>query len=518
MPVVTTAHGSLQGVMQGDIHVLKGIRYASPPTGGLRWKPPLPPAAWTGVRAATEFGPACAQPPSPKGSLYADRPAVMSEDCLFLNIWAPADAARAPVMVFIHGGSLRVGNLAGGLYDGSELARHGVILVTVGYRLGVLGYLAHPALTAESPHASSGNYGLLDQIAALTWVRENIAAFGGDPDNVTAYGESAGALSIIDLMTSPLARGLFHKVILSSGYLMSHLTLKQASLGQPSAEAVGEELARKLGAGDLKALRSMDSGTLVMQSLAAAFDPQPTIDGWVLPRQIVESFDRGEQARVPLLAGFNAGEVRSLRFFLPPLPASAADYEATVRRLFGELAQAYLELYPATDIEESALSAARDGFYGWSAERLVRAQTRLGLPAYLYFFEHQYPAQVTRHLEAFHGSELPYVFGLIGRPEALPRDWPPPPDDERERALSRAMMSYLTSFARSLTPVARGNSEWQPYDAYLSIGEECRLSRNLLPGMFALHEEIVSRRRASGTQSWYINVGLASPPLPQRAG
>jgi para-nitrobenzyl esterase len=519
--LIPTRYGVVCGcALPEGITAFKGIRYAQPPVDALRWKPPLPPAAWTGVHAATEFGPASLQPRSPEGSIYADLPQRMSEDCLFLNVWTPSAApAKSPVMVWIHGGALRIGNLAGGLYDGAELARRGVVVVTVGYRLGVLGYLAHPELGAESPQRSSGNYGLLDQIAALRWVRDNIAAFGGDPENITAFGESAGALSITQLMASPLARGLFHKAILQSGYLMSNRELQLPSFGQPAAEAVGVALANQLGAADLAALRSMDGGKLTMLATMAGFDPQASIDGWTLPRQIVESFDRGEQARIPLIAGFNAGEVRSLRFFLPPLPADAAEYQRLVGDIYGDLASRYLELYPGTDIEESALAAARDGFYGWSAERLVRDQSRLGLPAHLYYFAHEYPAQIERRLQAFHGSELPYEFGLIGSGDRLPADWPRPPDDPRERALSEAIMSYFTSFAASGTPTAQNAPEWPPYTAdrsFLEVGDVCRSSRDLLPGMFALHEEIVARRRAAGTQGWYLNVGLASRPVPAR--
>jgi para-nitrobenzyl esterase len=515
--LIQTTLGAVRGLdLPGGITVFKGLRYAAPPVGGLRWKPPQPPAAWAGEHLATDFGSACLQNPSPEGSIYADLPDRMSEDCLFLNVWAPKDARQAPVMVWVHGGSLRIGNLASGLYDGSELARRGVIAVTLAYRLGVLGYLAHPALSAESPQGTSGNYGLLDQIAALTWVREHISRFGGDPDNVTLFGESAGALSIIELMTSPLAAGLFHRVILQSGYLMSNLELSKGSHGQPAAEAVGQALAGRLGARDLATLRIMDAATLVRQSAALGYDPQATVDGWVLPRQIVDALDRGEQARVPMIVGFNAGETRSLRLFLPPLPADEAEYVSLVRSRFSDLADEYLRLYPARDIEESALAAARDGFYGWSAERLARAQTRLGVPAYLYFFEHRYPAQTALRLESFHGSELPYVFGRIGAAANLPPAWPGPPDDAREHALSEVLMGYFTSFARAGAPVAPGAPAWGPYDSYLHIRDGLSLSNDLLPGMFDLHEEIVSRRRAAGTQSWYINVGLASPVVPPR--
>ncbi len=207
----------------------------------------------------------------------------------------------------------------------------------------------------------------------------------------------------------------------------------------------------------------MDAATLIKASYEAGYDPQATIDGWVLPRQIVETFDRGEQAAVPLIAGFNAGEIRSLRFFLPELPKDAATYESRVRELFGDLAAKYLQLYPSSNIEESALAAARDAFYGWSAQRLVRNQAKLGVASYLYFFEHRYPAQVALRLEAFHGSELPYEFGRIGPDGGLPKNWPKPPDDARERALSDAFMGYLTSFARTGKPSARGAPAWKPH-------------------------------------------------------
>ncbi|MFZ0499729.1 MAG: carboxylesterase family protein, partial [Steroidobacteraceae bacterium] len=422
------------------------------------------------------------------------------------------------VMVWLHGGALRRGDPASGLYDGEQLARKGVVIVTVNYRLGVLGYFAHPQLSEESPHASAGNYGLLDQIEALRWVRDNIAAFGGDPGNVTLFGESAGALSAIELMSSPLATGLFHKVILQSGYLVSNPKLKRECLGQSSAEAMGERLARELGATDLAALRAMAAEFVVEMAAAAGFDPQATIDGWVLPQQIVECLDRGAQAAVPMIVGFNEGEVRSLRpYFLSPLPTSAVDYESRVRSIYRDLAPNYLARYPADDIEESALAAARDAFYGWSAERLARVQTQLGLPAYLYSFAHHYPAQEALGLEAFHASELPYEFGRIGAPDGWPERWPRPPDDVRERALSEAIMGYFTSFARDGVPAAPEAPVWQPYRderAYLEFGDVPRPAHHLLRGMFELHEEVIARRRAAGTQHWYLNVGLASPPVP----
>lgn len=520
--IVRTPRGALAGQsLDGGVTAFRGIRYAEPPVGDLRWKPPVPAASWADIRPAIEPGAACVQVSSVPGSIYAREMRRMSEDCLFLNVWRPPQASNAPVMVWIHGGSLRTGS-ASGVYEGGALARKGVVVVTLNYRLGVLGYLAHPQLSAESAHGSSGNYGLLDQIEALRWVRENIAAFGGDSGNVTLFGESAGALSVIELMTSPLARGLFHKAIVQSGYLVSNPELKRSRFGLPSAHDIGEWVARQLGAADLAALRAMDAPSLVERAATAGFDPQATIDGWVLPQQIIECFDRAEQAPVPLIAGFNEGEIRSLRFiFLPPLPASAAEYESLVRSIYADLAPAYLARYPAADVEQSALAAARDAFYGWSAERLARDQTRLGLPAYLYFFTHRYPAQEALHLEAFHASELPYEFGRIGAPDGWPELWPRPPDEPRERELSEAMMSYFTSFARDGAPAAPAAAAWPSYRderAYLELRAPPRPMRHLLPGMFELHEEVVARRRAAGTQHWYINIGLTSPPVPPSAG
>lgn len=517
--IVRTARGALRGEsLAGGVTVFRGIRYAEPPVGELRWKPPVAAAPWADVLPAIDFGAACTQVSSVPDSIYARKLKGMSEDCLFLNVWRPPQAANAPVMVWVHGGSLRTGGSASGLYEGSALARKGVVVVTLNYRLGVLGYLAHPQLSEESPFGSSGNYGLLDQIEALRWVRENIAAFGGAPGNVTLFGESAGALSVIELVTSPLARGLFHKVIVQSGYLVSNPELRRPRFGLPSAHAIGEWLAGELGAADLAALRAMEASSLVERAAAAGFDPQATIDGWVLPQQILECFDRGQQAAVPMIVGFNEGEIRSLRpVFLPELPASPVEYERLVRSIYADLAPAYLARYPAADVEESALAAARDAFYGWSAERLARDQTRLGLPAYLYFFAHRYPAQEPLHLEAFHASELPYVFGRIGAPDSLPELWPRPPDEPREHALSEAIMSYFTSFARNGTPSAPGAATWQAYRddrAFLELRAPPLPMNHLLPGMFELHEEVIARRRAAGTQHWYINVGLASPPVP----
>ncbi len=520
-PEVDTTGGRIVGQdLFGGIVAFKGIPFAAPPTGEARWKAPASPAPWTGTRDATQFGASCIQPLSPPLSIYADDPPKMSEDCLFLNVWRPASASKAPVMVWIHGGSLMTGNLASPIYDGKKLAGRGVVVVSVAYRLGVLGFLAQPELSAESPDHVSGNYGLLDQQAALRWVKANIARFGGDPDNITIFGESAGGLSVMDQMASPLAKGLFHKAIAESAYMVWNPELNRSSFGQPSAEAVGAYLTKRLGAADIKALRAMDPQALSKAASAAGYAPFPTIDGVVLPHQIVETFDKGEQAYVPLLVGFNAGEIRSLRFLLPPVPKTAADYRDEVHRRYGDLADAYLRLYPDTNLEESDLAATRDAIYGWTAERMAAKQAAIGQPSYLYFFEHSYPAEDVRGLKAFHASELPFVFGQVGPGSALPAAWVKPPQTAAEVALSDAMMDYWTSFARTGAPEAKGQPSWKPVSdggAYMDFRDRPVAATDLFPGAYGLDEEVVARRRKGGKINWFANVGLAAPPLSPEA-
>jgi para-nitrobenzyl esterase len=391
-PVVEAPAGIVEGKTVGKVREFKGIPFAQPPVGPLRWKAPEPLPAWQGVRKAQSFGAACIQPRPTAVHLYANPPAKISEDCLALNIWAPENTKDAPVIVWIHGGALATGYSHEGMYDGAKLAARGVIVVSINYRLGVLGYMAHPGLSAESPDGVSGNYGLLDQIAALEWVKANIGAFGGDATNVTIAGESAGALSVMYLMASPKARGLFHKAIAQSAYMISTPSLKEVRHGEPAAEATGEKVAAALGAADIAALRKVDPVVLTDGAAKAGYFPWGTVDGKILPDQLVAIFDRGEQAPVPMIAGFNIGEIRSLRMLAPPVPANAAAYEAAIRERYGDLADAWLKLYPAKDLSETILATPRDALYGWTSERLAIKQTGLGQPAYLYLFDHGYPA------------------------------------------------------------------------------------------------------------------------------
>jgi para-nitrobenzyl esterase len=517
-PVVDSPAGKMKGTSDGGINVFKGIPFARPPVGPLRWRAPQILARWDGVKETTAYGPECMQPVSAMATVYTEPPAPMSEDCLTLNIWAPANAKNAPVFFWIYGGALVGGASREPLYDGAKLASRGAIVVTINYRLGVLGWLAHPDLSAENKFHISGNYGLLDQIMALEWVHNNIGAFGGDGSNVTIAGESAGGLSVMYLMASPAARGLFAKAIAESAYMVSVPDLHRAKFGSPSAEDTGKILVTMLQASGIGDLRAMNAETLTNAAPKVGYFPLPTVDGQLVPEQLVDVFDKGEEAPVPILAGFNQGEIRSLRILAPKVPDSAAEYEKTIREKYGDLADKFLSLYPSSNLEQSIIATTRDALYAWTSERLVRKQTAQGEPSYLYMFDHGYPAMDNAGLHAFHGSELPYVFGTTDRTGAM---WPKIPDSPEEAKLTDAMMDYWTSFARTGHPVAAGSPDWPAYDAtraYMHFTAASQPSEHVLPGMYELNEEVVCRRHTAGGIAWNWNVGLASPAIPPKAG
>ena len=515
--IAETPAGALRGRVVGDVAVYRGIPFALPPTGPRRWAPPQAVPDWEGEREALAFGAACPQPDPLPGYIYAAELGAVDEDCLSLNVWAPQNAENAPVFVWIHGGSLTTGAGSLDMYDGARIAREqGLVVVTINYRLGVLGYLAHPGLSAESEQGISGNYGLMDQILALEWVERNISAFGGDADNVTVAGESAGALSVVMLMTSPKAKGLFDKAIAESAYMVTMASLKGQRNGLPSGEATGEALARKLGAENVAALRAMSAGKLVNLSRKAGYFPFPVIDGVYETGQMGEIFDKGEQAPVPVLAGFNEGEIRSLRFLLPPTPKDAETYEAAIRQGYGDLSDRFLEIYPSDNLDASMLATTRDAMYGWTAERLAASQTAHGLRSFFYLFDHSYPAADRLGLRAFHASEIPYVFGTMKKAVA---PWPEIPDTEEERALSEDMMQYWASFARDGKPVADDAPDWQAYGntaTGMVFADQPQTWDMLSRERFDLHEEVVCRRRTAGDIPWNWNVGILSPPLPPK--
>lgn len=515
---VATPRGLLVGERAADGQTVsfKGIGYARPPVGALRWRPPVTAPGWAGRRQAKAIGPAAMQLRLSDDAFYADNPPSMSEDCLTLNVWGPAAATQAPVMVWIHGGNLVFGSGGNPRYDGAALARLGVVMVTINYRLGVFGYFAHPELSAETPMGVSGNYGTLDQIEALRWVRDNVAAFGGDPDNVTIFGQSAGGLSVTHLMTSPLSRGLFHRAIAMSAHLPAMPELKAPTLGQPSAEANGVAFGARAKANNLAELRAMPPQALLETIAETGFVAEGTVDGWVHPAQVFDTFAAGGQAKVPLIIGFTNDETRSFggQGFLPQPPDDPAAYKALIRRLYGDLSERYLAQYPPADPAGAMHDAARDGFYGRATLRIARDHAASGAATYLYAFRHVYPSASEMGVRAFHSSDVPFVFGNVGPAAIAPPNWPSPPRSADDVALSGAIMAYWTAFARGGRPEAPGLPAWiasaAPSGDYMAftVGR-ARPSHHLLPGMFELSEDIVASRRAAGLAWWrWANIGL----------
>lgn len=450
------AQGRLAGRPEADgVSAFLGLPFAAPPVGDRRWRPPAPALSWQGVRSADRYGASCPQAVSPNGfgpwtSEYVVQPPV-AEDCLFLNVWAKTPQARKrPVLVWIHGGAFLSGSGSVPIYDGARLAANDVVVVTINYRLGALGFLAHPDLTAES--GASGDYGLMDQIAALKWVRRNIAAFGGDPHRVTIAGQSAGALSVLALMEAPQARGLFARAIAESG---AGLALPQPAL--PAAEIQGRAFAAAKGARTIAELRAMPVDQLLAptRALAAAGVPGlqflPIRDGRGLPRR------PGRLADVPILTGLTLDEGSG--FNLAYGRATAAGFQVQVRTQYGPAGEEVLRLYPgATDVEarQSALDLARDrGVFAtllWLGHRAVQARA----PAYAYLYDHAEPGPDATRFGAFHSSEIPYVFRTLDA--AAER-----PFTDRDRALSELMSSYWVNFIRTGDPNGGSLPAWAPY-------------------------------------------------------
>jgi para-nitrobenzyl esterase len=445
------------GGVNDGVRVFKGIPYAAPPVGDLRWKPPQPPAHWDGVRAATTFGANCMQRNDGGGAFPpygGDRSATsMSEDCLYLNVYTAAAAANArqPVMVWIHGGAFTSG--AGAIYQGEDLARKGVVVVTINYRLGVFGFLAHPELTAESPRHASGNYALLDQIAALTWVRKNIGAFGGNPESVTIFGESAGSWSVNALVASPLAKGLFDRAIGESGGRFA----ASGTHALTAAEAEGRQFAESAGAGSLAALRAVPGATL---SASRDFDTSLTIDGWSLPHDVATIFRNGMQNDVPVLIGSNANEGS----IFAPERTTAASMRESFEKRYGDASRTLLGIYPiATDRDARVARAAsmRDEVFGWEMRTWARLQTSTGsAPVYLYYFSRVPPLEDAAWLGAQHGAEIPYAFDWPNGRQSQSVSW-----TAIDRRRADHVSSYWVNFAKTGNPNGAALPQWKPYNA-----------------------------------------------------
>ena len=492
--------GLISGTTADGVTSYKGIPFAAPPVGELRWKTPQPVVAWEGVRACNDFGPECPQAPYPQASLYYSPPQKQSEDCLYLNVWTGAKAGeKRPVMVWIHGGALTRGTGATPTYNGAAFAKKGVVLVTINYRLGPLGYLAHSELTAESPNHASGNYGSLDQIAALKWVQKNIAAFGGDPGRVTIFGESAGSWSVNVLVASPLAKGLFHRAIGESGGQFGPMTyLKEDRDKMPSAEKIGAAFAKAAGADSIKALRAVPAEKIVElfnnDAEGRKFRSQPNVDGWVLPDEIRNIFARGKQNDVPVIVGSNANEMTSLMTPLA-LPKTIEDYRKRVESQYGDAAKEFDAVYPVkteAEIAAAYLGILRDVTFTLPMRTWARQTATGRSKAYLYFFSHAPPNPNSKYLGAYHAGEIAYVFNNLNRQNAMMTQ-----DDAK---LSEMMMSYWVNFATTGDPNGKGLLKWTPYDrnteAYIDFGDTVQMRNHLLKDQLDFLEQ-VERRRSS---------------------
>jgi para-nitrobenzyl esterase len=477
-PAVQIDSGSLRGVVVGSTVSFRGIPYARPPVGDLRWAPPMPPVAWQGVRDATQPGSACTQRASglhpffapmaeAYGASFEQTSIQSSEDCLYLDVWVPQWPMKTPlpVMVWLHGGSNTVGSGTQVSYDGESLTRRGVVLVTLNYRLGVMGFFSHPELTAESPHHSSGNYGLLDQLAALAWVKRNIVQFGGDPNNVTLFGESAGAIDAGQLMVSPLSDGLFRRVISESGP-----TFGPARTLEKLVAKAREKLPTDI--------------------------TSSTADGWVMPLSPQQAFLRGAIQKVDLLIGINGRELSAFRLSAAAAAKSSPEravadsgglkrFSAAARPYFGSWTSPAMALYLLkilTSGNAGLDQAANDLIGGCPVGAMANLTTAAGQHVFVYRFDRTVPGKGASELGAFHSLEVPYVFGTLKSREWL---WlPSTPDDA---ALSDLIQVYWTNFAKTGDPNATGLPHWplwtESKQEFLVVNKDAAITeqRNFAP-------------------------------------
>ncbi len=476
--VVSTSNGKLSGVEIDDgMTVFRGIPFAAPPVGDLRWRPPQPAKKWTGVRKCDAFGDVAWQ-----SMVGRTNPPEMNEDCLYLNVWSDnvRGETKQPVMVWIHGGGLSRGWSSQAKYDGTALAREGVVVVSVNYRLGPLGFLAHPGLSVESPRGVSGNYGFLDQIESLKWIRQNIEQFGGDPDNVTIFGESAGGTSVATLCASPLARGLFHRAIMQSPWMFGYINqlaepnitpLRKPSPNSPTAEQVGQEWASAFvdqeGTTAIAALRQLPAERLVVGR--EYYKTRVTVDGWLLPDSPLATFAAGKQANVPVIIGTTKDEGNYFTSFVPP---ERELFDDRLEEFYGTQAAAVQTLY-ASESSESLKAAGSqfvtDAWFVQPARQLLEGMRGVSSAAYQYQFA--VPNRSNPAVGSPHAIDLKYTFGTLND-NAIAAD----------RLASQTMIRYWTQFAKTGDPNVAGLPEWPAYDAaqrFLKIAEQPEVDRQL---------------------------------------
>ena len=494
MEVPQLDSGPISGLQEDGVWSYLGIPYAAPPVGELRWKEPQPVQSWEDVRPCTEYGPSCPQPPwTYEFSQEEMAVGEQSEDCLYLNVWTPAESPdeRLPVMFWIHGGAFLLGSGSQILYDGHNLAEKGVVVVTINYRINTLGFMAHPLLSEESPNGVSGNYGLLDQIAALQWVQNNIAAFGGDPELVTVFGQSAGGASICDLMVSPLAAGLFdHAIVESGGFLSMGIPVNEDGDTLLLAERQGEKISQALGCEDeedvlaclrektpeelMEALNETSSSAMGFASIG------PNIDGYVIPEDPPVMFAAGEQAAVPLLIGTNANEGA---YFAA---AITLDQYKMLGFVYGMYADDVMALYPAETDEQAKSSfmvLLTEMLFASPSKFAAASMADVGSPAYLYKFTQVPTDPLIQPMGPFHGYEVAFVFGNLDE-TASPEDV----------ALSESMMNYWVDFAASGDPNGGGEPEWPEFtlqgDEYQELGTPISTQSGFYPEAYEIVVEV----------------------------
>jgi len=514
-PRVQVEDETLEGAYFGETTtevVFMGIPYAAPPLGDLRWKPPAQLSPREGVQPANEYGPVCVQPPGNQifarniAEIFGSDPnlvpplAETSEDCLYLNVWS-ANFGRddkLPVMVWIHGGSNISGAGSEVTTDGAKLAPKGVVVVTINYRLNIFGFLSHPALSLESPKGVSGNYGLLDQIAALEWVQRNIETFGGDPTRVTVFGESAGATDIGYLMASPLAEGLFHRAISQSG---GYAVADVRTLADE--EIRGVRLSDTLPIGEdadvLAALRAADAGELLTKAFEVfpkGLNSWPTTDGWVLTELPGHAFEAGRQHDVPLLIGVNADEWTSLRIFTPDY--DLAGFRAALRWTYGARAEEALDLYPAKsddDLQAATDTWLTDLWFVGPSTFMARWMDGVTSPTYFYVFSRRLSAPGGDDLGAYHAAEIAYAWDNLDDEPWVPRE-------EYDRQLAEIISHYWIQFATAGDPNGADLPVWPPFDSetenYLELGDSIEVKQAYRPEASDLYAAIIEANLAGG--------------------
>ncbi|RLD73037.1 MAG: carboxylesterase family protein [Bacteroidetes bacterium] len=457
--LVQLPEGLILGVQDAESGIVsfKGIPFAAPPVGELRWKAPQAVETWEGILDCDAFGPSPVQGKPMPFMFWSEEfliPAEpISEDCLYLNVWTEAETTeeKLPVIVYIYGGGFRSGGSGCAIYDGASMASKGVVFVSINYRVGLFGFLAHPELTAESENESSGNYGILDMIAALKWVNRNIAQFGGDPGNVTIAGQSAGAFGVNYLTVSPLAKGIFHRAIAESGATFVSSPLGPA-LNLSAAEELGVVFAKNMGAGSLDDLRALPSDSIL---LASGGLNSPYVDGYVIPESVMDTYAKGNQNDVPVLIGWNRDDKMLVR------PQPSVIFREQILERYGELADDFFAVYPTATEEEAARSQfdmSRDQTFGIQVYTWAKMQTKSGRSgAWVYNFNRELPAYAPETaFGAFHSGEIVYAYDNL---HTLDRPW-----EAIDQQIADQMSAYWVNFANSGNPNGSGLPQWDPYD------------------------------------------------------